>query len=322
MTASRTIRLDDLHLDSATQVRVSINESVVTTYTERMAGGVEFPAVVVFQDEGGLYLADGFHRCFAARRLGLTEIAADVRPGTEKDAVWFAFEANRAHGAPLTKGDTQREVTLALRMFPERTQREIAEQVGCHVSFVSAVYQKTTSREPVLRGQALATHKKREAVRALVQAGGLDSKEIAKQAQCSQSLVTEIRAEIELAHRPAVKSRKATQPEIDRIRRMAGEGYTTRQIVDSMNLKTARVRRIAVREGIDIRADRVVGRTHRPNPNRIISTIVMDAEQLTAASDMIKPAGIDRGQLPDWIRSLKKSRTAFSALIRRLEGYQ
>jgi hypothetical protein len=36
--------------------------------------------------------------------LGLTEIAADVRQGTQTDALWFALGANRAHGGAADQG--------------------------------------------------------------------------------------------------------------------------------------------------------------------------------------------------------------------------
>ena len=65
--------------------------------TEQLAeGGLRFPPVILFTDGADFYwLGDGFHRVFAARKAGLTEITAEVRPGTRRDALLFGIGANR-----------------------------------------------------------------------------------------------------------------------------------------------------------------------------------------------------------------------------------
>ena len=44
----RTLSIESLNLES--QVRAAIDESVISDYAERMAEGVAFPPVVVFED--------------------------------------------------------------------------------------------------------------------------------------------------------------------------------------------------------------------------------------------------------------------------------
>lgn len=57
------------------------------------------PPITVFVTPHGLLVADGYHRIAAARRLGRTWIAVDVRRGTEQEALAFAVEnARRERG--------------------------------------------------------------------------------------------------------------------------------------------------------------------------------------------------------------------------------
>ena len=51
-----------------------------------MAEGAEFPPVVLFFDGAYYWLADGFHRFFAAKKCGAHDVVADVRQGARRDA--------------------------------------------------------------------------------------------------------------------------------------------------------------------------------------------------------------------------------------------
>ncbi len=168
------VSLASIRLDEGTQVRATISDAVVADYAEQMANGAVFPPIVVFTDHTTYHLADGYHRCLAARRRGLTVLLADVHPGTREDALWFALGANRTNGQRLTDQDKTHAVKLALATWRTRSNREIAEQVGCSPSLVSKVLQDTatnTGGEHALRGRALVAQQKREAVRAMVQDG-------------------------------------------------------------------------------------------------------------------------------------------------------
>lgn len=106
--ATVLLPLADITVDEQVQVRVAgLDAETVAAYATIFAEGGEFPPVVVFRDErnGALYLADGFHRVAAARKAGLTEIAAEVRPGGLAGAVEYAEEANLTHGLNLTMRD-------------------------------------------------------------------------------------------------------------------------------------------------------------------------------------------------------------------------
>jgi hypothetical protein len=113
------VSLDRIPAEVGAQARVKIRGEVVRHYAAAMTaqqaeGGVRFPPVVLFTDGQQLWLADGWHRVLAARRAGLTEIAADVRPGTERDALLHSVSANSAHGLPRTNADKRKAVSLLL----------------------------------------------------------------------------------------------------------------------------------------------------------------------------------------------------------------
>ena len=58
---------------------------------KRYAGMLDaLPPVVVFDTGEALLLADGYHRLAAARRCGLEMIDAEVRHGSQQDALRYA----------------------------------------------------------------------------------------------------------------------------------------------------------------------------------------------------------------------------------------
>ena len=124
---------------------------MVEAYTEAMARGDVFPAVIAFfekaatvdgEDIGGdLWLGDGFQRLAAVKIANLPDILVDVRYGTREDAVWFAVGANQKHGARRTRADIQNAIKLALK-HPRSaglSDRKIAEHVGCDHKTVGTI---------------------------------------------------------------------------------------------------------------------------------------------------------------------------------------
>ena len=130
------LSLDSLVTDAGTQVRSDIDDEVVDEYVQVLVDGAQFPPVVVFRADGADLLADGYHRVFAYRKAGRSEIRADVYHGTREDALWFALGANRAHGQRLSGADKRRAIELAYRAWPDLSQVRIAAQVGCAQPYV------------------------------------------------------------------------------------------------------------------------------------------------------------------------------------------
>lgn len=108
------IAIAKLRRDGGTQPRAMLDPATVDVYADGVREGASFPPVVVFHDGTNHWLADGFHRTEAHAAAGETEIAADIRPGTQRDAILFACGANATHGLRRTTEDKRRAVILLL----------------------------------------------------------------------------------------------------------------------------------------------------------------------------------------------------------------
>jgi hypothetical protein len=80
---------------------------------ERVAYYVAHPEaaapVTVFEDDGTLLLADGYHRVAAAQRPGRATVRAEVRKGRPHDALRFAVDLAREQ-----RGLTEAEILAAI----------------------------------------------------------------------------------------------------------------------------------------------------------------------------------------------------------------
>ena len=99
-------------LDLTLQTRAGTDADTIRTYAEAMADGAQLPDVTVFTDGETYWLADGFHRVLAAKSNGKTAISADVRKGTEDDAVVFGGTANNKQGKRPTMADVQHFLSM------------------------------------------------------------------------------------------------------------------------------------------------------------------------------------------------------------------
>src|SRR5262245_57326482 len=138
------VALATITMDEAAQTRVKTRTAMVREYAAAMKqqateGGLRFPPIIVFSDGKSYWLADGFHRFLAARQAGLTEIAADVRPGTQRDALLHSISANSDHGLPRSRADRRKAVTVLLNdaEWSQWSDREIAKRCRVHHSMVS-----------------------------------------------------------------------------------------------------------------------------------------------------------------------------------------
>jgi hypothetical protein len=136
---SQLIPLASIRTDDGCQARVKIRPAIVREYAQAMTqqqgeGGLRFPPVVLFTDGTNHWLSDGFHRVLAARAAGLSEILADVHPGTQRAALLYALSTNTEHGLPRTNADKRKAVALLLSdsEWSQWSDREIARrcQVG------------------------------------------------------------------------------------------------------------------------------------------------------------------------------------------------
>ena len=86
----------------------------------------------------------------AFEQAGHTEIPADIRQGTRRDAVLFSTGANATHGLPRTREDKWRAVeTLLLgEEWGKWADREIGRRTGTDHKFVAKVRAALTGDIP------------------------------------------------------------------------------------------------------------------------------------------------------------------------------
>jgi hypothetical protein len=135
------IPLAQIRLDQSAQPRTHLDTAVTAEYAEAMAAGAVFPPVTVFHDAPTYWLADGFHRIYAARSAGLREIACHVSEGSLRDAILYSCRTNATHGLRRTDEDKRRAVRALLNdaEWAAWSDREIARQCAVSHPFVGRI---------------------------------------------------------------------------------------------------------------------------------------------------------------------------------------
>ena len=108
------IALADIQ-DGGAQMRVEMKPDVVREYADDMAAGAVFPLVEVYYDGSIYWLAEGYHRVAAARKIERETIDAEVLDGGERDAILRGVGSNASHGLRRTQADKRRAVERLLR---------------------------------------------------------------------------------------------------------------------------------------------------------------------------------------------------------------
>lgn len=128
------LNLNVLRIDGGTQSRAVINQEQIDNYAQDMAAGDKFPEVTVYFNGLEYYLADGFHRYFAHKKLGKASIGSNVVTGTLRDAILFSKGANADNGLHRSNATKRKVVNDMLDDFEwhEWNAAEIAK--ACRVS--------------------------------------------------------------------------------------------------------------------------------------------------------------------------------------------
>ena len=138
MTIKR-LPLEDIDIFSGTQTRVSTNDEAVEAYAEAMKLGAEFPPVVVFFDGAKHYLADGFHRYLAAKKIEEPKLAAEVNEGTRGDALIHALGSNATNGVYRTNADKRNAAEIALEEWTDHSNAYLADICKVSIELVRRV---------------------------------------------------------------------------------------------------------------------------------------------------------------------------------------
>jgi len=144
--------IQSLTFDPDLQIRVKINDETIALYSEQMATEDDmkaFPAVEIFYDGVKYWLADGHHRRAAAEMAGHNKVWAMIKSGTRDDALWGAICGNGKQGFGLTKDDRKRAIMLAIKRFHDKSNRSIAEALGCNEKTIRNYRESTADKSAV-----------------------------------------------------------------------------------------------------------------------------------------------------------------------------
>lgn len=204
----KTINIQSIIIDKGTQSRAQISEDTVSEYAEAMHDGSQFPPVTVFFDGVDYYLADGFHRLLAVKRLAKTSITANVESGTLRDAILFSLSANNDHGLRRSNADKRKCVETLLDDFEWQAMstREIASRCRVSGQLVEAVKAGRAKGEQV---SSTVTNSKNKKLNTVVEAPA-EEEPAAKFNEAVQELVAENQR---LSDRLSVEAIDATDEE-------------------------------------------------------------------------------------------------------------
>ena len=123
-----------IRIDGGTQSRDIIDQDAINTYAENMAAGDKFPDVTVYFNGLEYYLADGFHRYFAHKKLGKASIGCNVVTGTLRDAILFSKGANADNGLHRSNATKRKCVIDMLDDFEWQFWNNAEIAKACRVS--------------------------------------------------------------------------------------------------------------------------------------------------------------------------------------------
>lgn len=329
------LALSEIHTSLGTHPRAGVDGVVVASYAAQMVAGAKFPPIVVFYDGTSYILADGFHRLFAAQRVGLVAIEAEIRRGTSKDALWYAVGAMNRTVSMRLKGreaDRFHAVEMVLRTWPDLSSRVIGEHMGWQHRSVARLRQEMSERlnlPGTVRGKdgslyparqlkkprAVDEHPHYQLVADLLKAG-TPSGEVANIAHVRWSYVAAVRRHLGLGTK--LKTADAVDERRREVLRLAGEGWASRQIAETMELTAEHVRKILKTARVNSVGDKAISGTKKFDSNRVLERLSMDATMLLEGVDLIDYSKLDKGRVPEWLDTLKDARRQLLVFIRRL----
>jgi hypothetical protein len=105
----------------------------------------------------------------------------------------------------------------------------------------------------------------------------------------------------------------------DLIGEFTASGMSSVQIGERLGIGDDRVRQVAREYGIDIRADAVLGRTRRPDSNRIVRETAHALEGLAMGVALADLARLDQADASEWATSMARSIRQLSKFVRQMK---
>jgi hypothetical protein len=138
------LKLSQIVIDKGTQTREEMDQKTVSEYAEVLMNKEVMPPLEVFSDGINYYLVDGFHRYFANKQVGNTEVEVNIHKGTLREAQEFALGVNDKHGLKRTNADKRKAVLIVLDdlEWSLLTNREIGKLCRVSHTFVNAIKER------------------------------------------------------------------------------------------------------------------------------------------------------------------------------------
>ena len=151
-----TLKLSDIHLTDDYHFREQDDKETIDRYADIFRQYIEdkakdesiqypFPPIYVFYDGHRYIVVAGRHRYQAAKKIGLEKIPCFVLSDRAK-AIEVGLSSNSRHGLPLRSGDMARCIRMAIKEFPEWSNRRIADLIGCSAMRVGQIVNKEQLR--------------------------------------------------------------------------------------------------------------------------------------------------------------------------------
>jgi hypothetical protein len=142
--------------DGGAQMRVEMRVETVNDYATDMLDGAVFPPIIIFHDGCDFWLAEGFHRVEAARKINRETIVAEIKQGTARDAILYGIGANATHGLRRTQADKRRAVERLLQdpEWARWSDRKIAEVAKVDHKTVGTIRRELTGEFPTTTAKA------------------------------------------------------------------------------------------------------------------------------------------------------------------------
>lgn len=148
VSETRELAISQLRLDGGTQVREQLDKSAVREYATLLADGSEPPPIDVVFDGANYWVANGFHRIAACKRVGLGMIRANITEGTQEDAKVLAAGSNANHGVRRTSDDIQRAFDLLMEVgWRNHSQSQLRTHLRISISRLQAMLEDYDAKQ-------------------------------------------------------------------------------------------------------------------------------------------------------------------------------